>query len=296
VVKLLRATIPSTIDIVQKIPSNLGTVLADQTQIHQVLMNLCTNAAHAMEARGGELTVTLETLVVDSCTVKVTTGDDLAPGRYLKLSVGDTGTGMDKAVVDRIFDPYYTTKAVGEGTGMGLATVHGIVSDHGGRVFVESAPGDGSVFSVIFPVLENPAEAEDRQPVSYAKGTERILFVDDEDLLVEVGVEMLKDLGYNAVGTTRASHALETFKARPDGFDLVITDMTMPGMTGDQLAAEILNHRPDIPVIICTGFSKRMSSELASSSGIRALLMKPVTVQELSLTIREVLDAESDKA
>jgi PAS domain S-box-containing protein len=296
VVKLLRATIPSTIDIVQKIPSNLGTVLADQTQIHQVLMNLCTNAAHAMEARGGELTVTLETLVVDSCTVKVTTGDDLAPGRYLKLSVGDTGTGMDKAVVDRIFDPYYTTKAVGEGTGMGLATVHGIVSDHGGRVFVESAPGDGSVFSVIFPVLENPAEAEDRQPVSYAKGTERILFVDDEDLLVEVGVEMLKDLGYNAVGTTRASHALETFKARPDGFDLVITDMTMPGMTGDQLAAEILNHRPDIPVIICTGFSKRMSSELASSSGIRALLMKPVTVQELSLTIRKVLDAESDKA
>jgi PAS domain S-box-containing protein len=291
VVKLLRASIPSTIEIVQKIPSNLGPVMADQTQIHQVLMNLCTNAAHAMEARGGRLTVALESRTVDETAL--TAGDDLASGRYLQLSVRDTGTGMDKAMMDRIFDPYYTTKAVGEGTGMGLATVHGIVSDHGGRVFVQSVPGEGSVFSVFFPVLDNPAEVADQKPVSYAKGTERILYVDDEDLLVEVGVEMLKDLGYDAVGTTRASEALEIFKARPDGFDLVISDMTMPGMTGDQLAAEILRYRPDIPVIICTGFSKRMSSELASTIGIRALLMKPVTVQELSRTIREVLDAGS---
>ena len=291
VVKLLRASIPSTIEIVQKIPSNLGPVMADQTQIHQVLMNLCTNAAHAMEARGGRLTVALESRTVDETAL--TAGDDLASGRYLQLSVRDTGAGMDKAMMDRIFDPYYTTKAVGEGTGMGLATVHGIVSDHGGRVFVQSVPGEGSVFSVFFPVLDNPAEVADQKPVSYAKGTERILYVDDEDLLVEVGVEMLKDLGYDAVGTTRASEALEIFKARPDGFDLVISDMTMPGMTGDQLAAEILRYRPDIPVIICTGFSKRMSSELASTIGIRALLMKPVTVQELSRTIREVLDAGS---
>ncbi|MBC2743762.1 MAG: PAS domain S-box protein [Desulfosarcina sp.] len=288
VVKLLRASIPSTIDIVQKIPSNLGTVMADQTQIHQVLMNLCTNAAHAMEAGSGQLTVTLELLIIDKNTVA--TGDDLAPGRYLQLSVRDTGTGMEKAMADRIFEPYFTTKAVGEGTGMGLATVHGIVNDHGGRIFVESEPGEGSVFRVLFPVLENPAEEVASQPVSYPRGTERILFVDDEDLLVEVGVEMLKDLGYDAVGITRASQALETFKVRPDGFDLVVTDMTMPGMTGDDLAAQILHHRPNIPVIICTGFSKRMSSERASSLGIRALLMKPVTVQELSRTIREVLD------
>jgi PAS domain S-box-containing protein len=292
VVKLLRATIPSTIEIVQKIPSNLGTVLADQTQIHQVLMNLCTNAAHAMELRGGQLTVTLENYLMEKQSVA--SGDDLASGRYLQLSVRDTGSGMEKPVMDRIFEPYFTTKAVGEGTGMGLATAHGIVSDHGGRIFVESVPGQGSVFRILFPVLDNPSEAVVSQPVSYPRGTERILFVDDEDLLVEVGVEMLKDLGYDVVGTTSAAQALERFKARPDGFDLVITDMTMPGMTGDQLAAQILNHRPGIPVIICTGFSKRMSSELASSLGIRALLMKPVTVQELSRTIRDVLDQLND--
>ncbi len=288
VVKLLRASIPSTIDIVQKIPSNLGTVMADQTQIHQVLMNLCTNAAHAMEARGGTLTVTLKNCLVDENTTAM--GDSLSSGRYLQLSVRDTGSGMDKAVVDRIFDPYYTTKAVGEGTGMGLATVHGIVNDHDGCVFVESVPGKGSVFRVFFPMLENPAEALSSQPEAYPRGTERILFVDDEELLVQVGVEMLNDLGYDAVGTTHALQALERFTSTPDEFDLVITDMTMPGMTGDQLAAKILRHRPDIPIMICTGFSKRISSEMASSLGIRALLMKPVTVQELARTIREVLD------
>jgi PAS domain S-box-containing protein len=288
VVKLLRATIPTTIEIAQNIPSNLGTVMADQTQIHQVLMNLCTNAAHAMEARGGELTVTLESHVVEA-GAQATDGD-LAPGRYLKLSVGDTGTGMEKAVIDRIFDPYYTTKSLGEGTGMGLATVHGIVNDHGGRIFVESVPGEGSVFSVFFPVLENPAASTPSQTPEYPRGSERILFVDDEELLVEVGVEMLRDLGYDAVGFTRPAEALDLFLERPDEIDLVITDMTMPGMTGDQMAVEMMQHRPDIPIVICTGFSKRMTAIQSTSTGIRAFLMKPVTVEELSRTIREVLD------
>jgi CheY-like chemotaxis protein len=288
VVKLLRATIPTTIEIAQNIPSNLGTVLADQTQIHQVLMNLCTNAAHAMEARGGTLTVTLESHVA---AAGFQTADvDLSPGRYLKLSVSDTGAGMERAVIDRIFDPYYTTKSLGEGTGMGLATVHGIVNDHGGRIFVESVPGEGSVFSVFFPVLENPAASVPSQAPEYPTGSERILFVDDEDLLVEVGVEMLKDLGYDVVGVTRSEEALELFREQPEKYDLVITDMTMPGMTGDQMAVKMMRHRPGIPIIICTGFSKRMSAMEAASTGIRAFLMKPITVEELSRTIREVLD------
>ena len=288
VVKLLRATIPSTIEIVQQTPSNLGTVMADQTQIHQVVMNLCTNAAHAMEAKGGRLTVRLENQVIKASPMAAE--EDLLPGRYLKLSVGDTGAGMDKEVIDRIFDPYYTTKSVGEGTGMGLATVHGIVNDHGGRVFVESSLGEGSVFSVFLPVLEDPVAATPRLTDAYTRGTERILFVDDEALLVEVGVEMLKDLGYDARGATRPDRALEMFQQQPDAFDLVITDMTMPGMTGDQLAREMLTLRPQLPVIICTGFSKRVAAAQKSSPGIRALLLKPITVQELSRTVREVLD------
>jgi PAS domain S-box-containing protein len=290
VVKLIRASIPATIEIVQQIPCSLGTVMADQTQIHQLLMNLCTNAAHAMEERGGRLTVTLERCLIHENTW--TGGADLARGRYLQLSVRDTGAGMEKAVLDRIFEPYFTTKAVGEGTGMGLATVHGIVNDHGGRIFVNSAAGEGTVFRVLFPLLENAAESEIRPSISYPRGNERILFVDDEELLVEVGVEMLKDLGYDAVGTTRPAQALEMFTARPQGFDLVITDMTMPGMTGDQLSARIQQCRSDIPIIISSGFNKRMTAERAAKLGIRAFLMKPVTVQKLSRTIREVLDEE----
>ena len=288
VVKLIRASIPTTIDIVQYIPTGLGTIMADQTQIHQVVMNLCTNAAHAMEAEGGRLEVTLEAVHKEAVTLP--NGEDLTAGDYLQLSVSDTGTGMDAAVLDRIFDPYFTTKAVGEGTGMGLATVHGIVNDHGGRIFVESAPGQGSVFRVLFPLLEKPEKVAADQPAVSPGGSERILFVDDEEVLVKVGVEMLKDLGYDTVGTTSASRALEMFRQAPERFDLVITDMTMPDMTGDQLTAEILHYRADVPVIICTGYSKRMSSERALALGIRAFLMKPVSVQELARTIRDVLD------
>ena len=291
-VKLIRASIPTTINIVHTIPTKLGSVMADQTQIHQVLMNLCTNAAHAMENQGGTLTVTLESLVLDETAV-ASGVDDLKPGRFLQLSVEDTGAGMEKSLIERIFEPYFTTKALGEGTGMGLATVHGIVRDHGGRIFVESCPEEGSVFRVLFPVLNDEAETDLIQPISYLRGTERILFVDDEETLTTVGVEMLKDLGYDAVGTTNPVDALNMFKAQPDGFDLVITDMTMPDLTGDQLAEAIIQCQPDIPVIICTGFSKFMTSERASALGIRALLMKPVTVEKLSRTIRDVLDHAS---
>jgi PAS domain S-box-containing protein len=289
VIKLIRATIPTTIHIVHQIPTKLGSIMADQTQMHQVLMNLCTNAAHAMEEGGGELTVTLERLKLDETTT-VPGCDDIKPGSYLQLSVKDTGTGMEKSMMERIFDPYFTTKAPGEGTGMGLATVHGIVSDHGGKISVQSRPGEGSVFYLLFPLLDDEAQTDAIQPIAYLRGNERILFVDDEETLTRLGVEMLKDLGYDAVGTTRPLEALEIFNAQPHGFDLVITDMTMPDLTGDQLTQAIHEHRPDIPVIICTGFSKFLTTERISALGIRALLMKPVTVETLSRTMREVLD------
>ena len=295
VIKLIRASIPTTIRIVHTIPTKLGTVMADQTQIHQVLMNLCTNAAHAMENRGGTLAVTLEPLIVEAAD-GVSGIEDLKPGRFLKLSVADTGTGMDPAVVERIFEPYFTTKAPGEGTGMGLATVHGIVRDHGGRIFVQTHPGEGTVFRVLFPVLDDEAQADHVQPEFYQQGTERILFVDDEKTLTHVGVEMLKALGYDAVGTDDPVEALTLFKEHPDAFDLVITDMTMPHLTGDQLAKEMLKSRPGLPVIICTGFSKFITSKRASTLGVRALLMKPVTVEKLSRTIREVLDSPAKDA
>ena len=205
--------------------------------------------------------------------------------------MADTGAGMDPAVAERIFEPYFTTKAPGEGTGMGLATVHGIVRDHGGRIFVQTHPGEGTVFRLLFPVLDDEVQADHVQPDSYQQGTERILFVDDEKTLTRVGVETLTALGYDAVGTTSSVEALTMFKEDPDGFDLVITDMTMPHLTGDQLAEAILQYRPDIPVIICTGFSKFMTSTRASTLGVRALLMKPVTVEKLSRTIRDVLDS-----
>jgi PAS domain S-box-containing protein len=292
-IKLIRASIPTTISIVHNIPTKLGSVMADQTQIHQVLMNLCANAAHAMEAQGGTMTVTLEPLVLDETAVAAG-ADDLQPGRFLQLSVADTGAGMDKAVVERIFDPYFTTKAPGEGTGMGLATVHGIIQDHGGRIFVQSRPGKGAVFRVLFPVLDNNTKTDFIQPSTYLRGTERILFVDDEETLTKVAVEMLKGLGYDALGTTNPLEALDLFKGQPDGFDLVVTDMTMPDLTGDQLAEAMLQYRPDMPVVICTGFSKFMTPERASALGIRALLMKPVTVEKLSRTIRDILDSPTE--
>ena len=292
-IKLIRASIPTTINIVQTIPTKLGSVMADQTQIHQVLMNLCTNAAHAMEERGGRLTVALEPLMVEG-SAAVSGVDNLKPGRYLQLSVKDAGAGMEKSETERIFEPYYTTKAPGEGTGMGLATVHGIVRDHGGRIFVESIPGEGSVFRVLFPVLSEAAQVDQVPSIDYQRGTERILYVDDEETLTRVGVEMLKDLGYDAVGTINPTEALELFKAQPEGFDLVITDMTMPDLTGDQLAEVIRRYRPDIPIIMCTGFSKYMTSERAATLGIRDLLMKPVTLEKLSRTIRNVLDQSKD--
>ena len=250
--KLLRASLPAFIAIRQDLTSE-ATVQADPTHLHQVVMNLCTNAAHAMEKDGGTLTVHLEDVTVSTDTAAEI--PDLNPGPFVCLTVQDTGHGMPREVVERIFDPFFTTKEIGEGTGMGLAVVHGIIRIHQGAIVVESEPGSGTLFKVYFPIIagETDRPAPDVEPLPI--GTERILFTDDEELQVELSREMLARLGYQVTGFTDCRKALAHFRENPTAFDLVITDMTMPHMTGDILAAELIAIRPDIPIILCTGYS-----------------------------------------
>ncbi|MEA3417313.1 MAG: response regulator, partial [Thermodesulfobacteriota bacterium] len=249
---------------------------------------LCTNAFHAMEETGGELTVNLNEAEL---AVEDLKDPAMMPGKYVCMTVADTGTGMNQSVIDRIFDPYYTTKEEGKGTGLGLAVAHGIVKSHGGHISVYSEPGKGSEFKIVLPVIKKQKEStkiETDTPIQ--KGDERILLVDDEDIIVQMKKQMLERLGYHVTARTSSADALEAFRANPDTFDLVITDMTMPNMTGEQLAGEIMKIRFDIPVILCTGFSERMSEEKAKSLGIKGYLMKPVVMKDLSNTIRKVLD------
>jgi signal transduction histidine kinase/CheY-like chemotaxis protein len=286
--KLLRASLPTTIEIRQDIQSD-STVLADPTQIHQVLMNLCTNAGYAMQETGGTLEVSLTNVELDSHF----TGrhSDMAPGPHLRLTVSDTGHGMTPDVLERIFDPFFTTKGPGEGTGMGLSVVHGIVKSFGGTITVYSEPGKGSTFHVYLPIaedLKDEGETEVIEPLP--TGNERILLIDDEQPLVDIGKQMLERLGYEVITRTSSIEALELFRAQPDRFDLVITDMTMPNMTGDKLAMEIMKIRPDVPVILCTGFSPAITEEEANAWGIQALLEKPLLRHDLAKTIRQVLD------
>lgn len=281
--KLLRASLPTTIDIRQDVQSD-SIVMANPTHIHQILMNLCTNAGHAMQEKGGILEVSLEDIELDARYAEV------LPGTYLKLTVSDTGIGMDASTIKRIFDPYFTTKEKGEGTGMGLALVHSIVKSYGGTIRVYSKSGNGSTFHVYLPVKKGEAKAEVPVEVSLPVGTERILFVDDEQPLAYMGKLILEGLGYKVVTRTSSIEALEAFRAQPYSFDLVITDMTMPNMTGDKLAVEIIKIRPDVPVILCTGFSPAITEEKAKASGIQAFLEKPFLRHDLAETIRQVLD------
>jgi nitrogen-specific signal transduction histidine kinase len=286
--KLLRASLPATIEMNQNIRAS-GKVLADITHIHQIMMNLCTNASHAMSENGGVLSVSLTQVNLPDETSRPI---NLPPGPYLKLTVSDTGCGMAPDVCSRIFEPYYTTKGIDKGTGLGLAVVHGIVESHGGLITVESTPGKGSRFHVYLPeIMDSGLDTETIQAVlPDAMGTERILFVDDEMTIVGMGKKMLEKLGYEVAGSTSGEEALKLFKAAPDQFDLVITDMTMPHMTGDQLSRKFIEIRPDIPIILCSGFSENMTEEAAKEIGIREFISKPMSRQVLSKTIRNVLD------
>jgi nitrogen-specific signal transduction histidine kinase/ActR/RegA family two-component response regulator len=290
--KLLRASIPSSIEIKQDVQTGLGTVMANQTQIHQVVLNLCTNSAQAMGIRGGKLSVELT-------RAEITESDrssfgNVPAGDYIRLTVADTGQGMDALTLSRIFEPYFTTKEVGQGTGMGLALVHGIVKDHGGDIKVYSEPGIGTTFHVIFPVITSEAIEETPSRDILPGGRETVLFVDDEKTLTEIGRELLEILGYRVETYTSPIDALKSFTANPERYDLLITDMTMPGINGDRLASEIKKLRSGLPVIICTGFSRIISEETIHETGIKAILMKPLSLSELARTARRVLDEAED--
>ena len=287
--KLLRASLPATIEIRQDIGTDEAIVLADPTQIHQIVMNLCTNAAYAMREDGGILEVGLHQVQADQdlCAAH----PDLRPGPCVALTVGDTGSGMTQEVLDRIFEPYFTTKEKGDGTGLGLAVVHGIVTSYGGVISVKSEPARGSVFKIYLPAVE-AATPHIRREDKLQPGRERILFVDDETALVEIGRDMLEHLGYEVVTFSSSLEALNAFRAQPDLFDLVITDMTMPQMTGERLAQALIEIRPDLPVILCTGYSERIAEQTAGSLGIKAFLFKPLSAHDLSSKVREALDTK----
>lgn len=295
--RLLRASIPTTIEIRRNIPiegeEDAGLVLADSTQIHQLLMNMGSNAAHAMREKGGVLEVGLSRVYLDSKAVARLA--DLYPGEYLKLSVSDTGHGIEPEVLHRIFDPFFTTKGPESGTGLGLSVVYGIVKSHGGAITVESEPGSGATFEVFLPRVEGEAAVETEEPQEIVGGSERILFVDDEKSLAEMGKRMLEHLGYRVNCMTSSLEALELFRSDPDRFDLVITDQTMPHMTGIQLAEEVLSIRPDMPIILCTGYSEVATFERVKAAGIRRLLMKPLGARNFGETIRYVLDGREEK-
>jgi PAS domain S-box-containing protein len=290
--KLLRASLPSTIEIRQQIDPNAGIIEADPTQVHQLMMNLCTNSAAAMGEEGGSLEISL--MKVDMDAPSTTMYLDIEPGSYLRLSVRDTGHGMTPEVLERVFDPYFTTKEKGKGTGLGLAVVHGIVKRHRGGITVETAPGKGTAFHIYFPRVQQEIEAVETAEVqSLPKGHECILFVDDEEDLIEIGAKMLSHLGYEVATRSDGAEALEAFRAQPERFDLVITDMTMPNLTGDRLAKELMKIRPDIPIILCTGFSENISEQKAKEIGIRGFSMKPFVMRDLAETTRRVLGREN---
>jgi PAS domain S-box-containing protein len=290
--RFLRATLPATIEVRQNIPEKNLIALANTTQITQLLTNLCTNAAHAMEETGGILEVSLKEVNFDADAVLLDT--NLKPGRYISLSVSDTGHGMDSWTLERIFDPYFTTKEVGKGSGLGLSVVQGIVKKHEGAITIRSEPGMGATFDIYLPGIESEATREDRPDEPLLKGTERILFIDDEPSLADIGQTGLSLLGYEVTGKTSSVEALELFEAQPDRFDLVITDYTMPEMTGADLAKEIMKIRPEIPVILCTGFNERITEGKALEMGIRGFAMKPFTIRSLAETVRRILDKEQN--
>jgi CheY-like chemotaxis protein len=254
---------------------------------YQILMNLCTNAFHAMEHTGGRLEILLKETVLGASDPVKDPGIDA--GKYVQLSICDTGTGIDPEIKDKIFDPYFTTKEAGTGTGMGLAVAHGIVKSYGGVISIDSEPGKGTAVHVFLPGIDADAVLENDKAEPIPGGGERILFIDDEEILASLNKVMLEELGYKVTASCNSREALRIFQQQPDRFDLVITDQTMPGLTGVELSAQMLEIRPDLPVILCTGYSSIISRDEAKSMGIRSFAAKPLGRREMAILIRKSL-------
>jgi signal transduction histidine kinase/CheY-like chemotaxis protein len=284
---LLRASLPSTIELRQSFATHTGMVLADPVQLQQVVMNLCANAEYAMRPKGGQLEICLDSVAVDATMAAAL--PDLTPGPHIRLTVRDTGHGMMPEVLERIFDPFFTTKGPGEGTGMGLAVVHGIITSYTGAITVASTPGQGTTFAIYLPRRPGVVEGTNHTEETLPKGEGHILFVDDETALANWAQAMLTRLGYGTEVYTSSRAALAAFQAAPQHFDLVITDQTMPYMTGEALTLALRHIRPDIPIILCTGFSHTMTVEKVNMLGIDAFLMKPLVIHDLGLAIQGVL-------
>ena len=288
-VKLIRSTIPVTIDIQENIESD-SMIMGDPGQVHQIFMNLCTNAAQAMEDAGGTLDISLTDVTIG--TAMPGSALHLKPGDYLKLTVSDTGPGIPTDIMDAIFEPYFTTRGPSEGSGMGLAIVHGIVKGYGGSIHVKSEPGIRTSFDIYFPVIHKQQPEHRYSPgEALPTGHEHILLVDDEPTIGKIGTRVLQQLGYTVTAMKSSVEALERFRSHPEGFDLVITDMTMPYMTGDRLASEVMRIRPDMPVVLCTGYSKKISEKVIRKLGVKAVAYKPLLKKELAKTVRQVLDS-----
>ena len=287
VMKLCRASIPIDIEIKQDIHPECGLVLADPTQVHQIAMNIITNAYHAIGSKSGEIKVRLSESSLTSFPQKTS----LSPGRYVILSVSDNGHGISPDTISKIFDPYFTTKERGKGTGLGLSVVYGIITQHKGDIFVKSEEGKGTTFELFFPLFRQSNQTEILKTVeSKPIGNERILLVDDEPPIAKLQKCILERLGYRIISRSNSIEALETFKSNPDSFDLVISDVTMPNITGDVLAEEMISIRPDIPIILCTGFSERIDEDKVAALGIKGLLMKPIASSKMAEMVRQVLD------
>ncbi len=284
--KLLRSAVPQNIEFRLNIDNECGDIMGDPTQIHQIMMNLCTNAYHAMAETGGSLEVTLNEVVIGANDVM-----DIKPGKYLRLSVYDTGKGMNSDVMERIFEPYYTTKEKNKGTGLGLSVVHGIIKNHKGKITVYSEPDRGTTFNIYLPLIQEKSVAlETVSDDAVQKGSEHILLADDEEQIVKMEKQMLEGLGYQVTAFSSSTEALNTFRTQPEIFDLVITDMAMPNMTGEKLAQHLKRIRSDIPIILCTGFSENIGENRARTMGIDGYIMKPMLKNELAKKIREILD------